>query len=195
MPSTPLPVRLRRAGALVAAALCALFAYTLVHEGGHALVGLLAGQRLVEFDVSFFTLGAHARMAGDIAGAWRSLQTIAGAGLARGGQPGASAPPPGYDLEISLSQQAYDAYTVYSFTLEQPAKVGVWALAQDVDTPYLDIALEGPDGYRNEILHGEGYAASRDNMSFTLQLEPGAYRLVVTNRVSPGRVAVYLKLN
>lgn len=316
--------------ALLFVALFVVFFYTVLHEGGHALVGVLSGQRLLVFNIDFVTMGAHVSLAGDLSAAQRALQTVAGVGLplvvwaalmlavprranpvlellkimgtlvalnstlpwilfpllvaagqapprddvlgflgssgvpplvlaaaavavyvggwalfaarvegvrralalvvgkgeeltaaamrrallpmagvlaagaagvlalglALGPAPDPLAPPPGYELaaEVSLRQQANSAGSVCGFTLEQPAEVGLCVILSRIDTPYIDIALEGPDGFGAPIMHGEGYASRADRMRQTLQLAPGAYRVVITNKPSPGTVAVYLKL-
>lgn len=58
-----------------------LFTYTFLHESGHALVGFLFGQTLIEFDVNFLNFGAHVGMMGNLTRAQLSLQSIAGEGL------------------------------------------------------------------------------------------------------------------
>ncbi len=45
-------------------ALFVFFMYTFLHEAGHALIGLLFGQSLTEFDVSFWDFSADVGMAG-----------------------------------------------------------------------------------------------------------------------------------
>jgi hypothetical protein len=56
--------------------------YTFLHEGGHALVGLLYGQSLTEFNISFWDLSAHVGMAGgELTQSQLAIQSIAGAGL------------------------------------------------------------------------------------------------------------------
>jgi hypothetical protein len=46
-------------------ALFVFFLYAFLHEAGHAIIGLLLGQALTEFNVSFWNFGAHVGMAGD----------------------------------------------------------------------------------------------------------------------------------
>ena len=58
------------------------FIYTFLHEGGHALTGLLFGQSLTEFDVSFWDLSAHVGMTnGDLTQSQLAIRSVAGAGL------------------------------------------------------------------------------------------------------------------
>lgn len=63
-------------------ALFVFFTYTFLHEGGHALAGLLFGQSLTEFDVSFWDLSAHVGMVGgELTRTQLAVQAAAGAGL------------------------------------------------------------------------------------------------------------------
>jgi hypothetical protein len=55
-----------------------LFAYTFLHESGHAITGFLFGQRLTEFDVNFLNLGAHVGMIGDLTQPQIIIQSVAG---------------------------------------------------------------------------------------------------------------------
>jgi len=58
-----------------------LFTYTFLHESGHALVGLLFGQTLTEFNVNFLNLDAYVGMAGSLTQSQLAIQSVAGAGL------------------------------------------------------------------------------------------------------------------
>lgn len=55
-----------------------LVIYTFLHEGGHALVGVLSGGRLTSFSINFFNISAHAGIDGDLSVFQRSLISIAG---------------------------------------------------------------------------------------------------------------------
>lgn len=68
-------------GLLLFVVLFVFFVYTFLHEGGHALVGLLFGQALTEFNVNFWDFSAHVSLSGGLTQAQRALQSIAGAGL------------------------------------------------------------------------------------------------------------------
>jgi hypothetical protein len=58
------------------------FMYTFLHEGGHALMGLLFGRSLAEFDISFWDLSAHVHMVGgQLTESELAVQAVAGAGL------------------------------------------------------------------------------------------------------------------
>ena len=58
------------------------FTYTFLHEMGHALTGLVFGQSLTEFDVSFWDFSAHVRMAGGaLTQQQLAVQSAAGAAL------------------------------------------------------------------------------------------------------------------
>ena len=57
------------------------FMYTFLHEGGHAIVGLLFGQSLTEFDISFWDLSAHVGMTGaELTQSQLAIRAVAGAG-------------------------------------------------------------------------------------------------------------------
>lgn len=63
-------------------ALFVFFAYTFLHEGGHAVTGALFGQSLTEFDISFWDLSAHVGMIGGaLTETQLAVQAAAGAGL------------------------------------------------------------------------------------------------------------------
>ena len=63
-------------------ALFTFFMYTFLHESGHAIAGVLFGQSLTEFDVSFWDLSAHVGMVGGaLTEPQLAVQAVAGAGL------------------------------------------------------------------------------------------------------------------
>lgn len=58
------------------------FTYTFLHEGGHALTGVLFSQSLTEFDVSFWDLSAHVGLVGgELTRTQLAVQAVAGTGL------------------------------------------------------------------------------------------------------------------
>lgn len=61
--------------------LLALALYTLLHEGGHAIVGLLSGGTLKTFNVSFLNLDAHVSLDGSFTPAQNALISVAGISL------------------------------------------------------------------------------------------------------------------
>lgn len=58
-----------------------VFFYTFLHEAGHALTGLLFGQSLLEFNVSFWDFSAHVDMSGGLTPPQLAVQAAAGTGL------------------------------------------------------------------------------------------------------------------
>ena len=63
-------------------ALFVFFMYTFLHESGHALTGLLFGQSLTEFDLSFWDFSAHVGLVGgELTESQLAVQAMAGAGL------------------------------------------------------------------------------------------------------------------
>jgi hypothetical protein len=56
--------------------------YTFLHEGGHAIIGLLFGQSLTEFNVNFWDFSAHVgMMGGQLTQSQLAVQAMAGASL------------------------------------------------------------------------------------------------------------------
>ena len=66
---------------VIAVCLLVFFLYTLLHEGGHALTGLLLGAKITDFNLDFITLGAHVGLDGDFSAAQHALISLAGVGL------------------------------------------------------------------------------------------------------------------
>ena len=61
-------------------ALFVFFTYTFLHESGHAIMGVLFGQSLTEFDISFWDFSAHVGMVGgELTGIQLAVQSVAGA--------------------------------------------------------------------------------------------------------------------
>ncbi len=58
-----------------------LVVYTLTHEAGHAIVGMIFGQTLTAFKVNFLALSAHVGLVGELTQAQHALQSIAGVAL------------------------------------------------------------------------------------------------------------------
>ncbi len=65
---------------LIAIVLVVLLLYTFLHEGGHAIVGVLGGAKITQFSVNFFNLSAHVSFDGydKISGIPLALIHIAG---------------------------------------------------------------------------------------------------------------------
>jgi hypothetical protein len=84
MTTTAIQTRTTQAASvtLLAFTLCfVLVVYTLTHEAGHAIVGLLFGQTLTAFKVNFLTLSAYVELVGELTQAQRAVQSIAGVAL------------------------------------------------------------------------------------------------------------------
>ncbi|MHB1417441.1 MAG: M50 family metallopeptidase [Chloroflexota bacterium] len=58
-----------------------LLVYTTLHEGGHALTGLLFGGRITDFSVNFWNLSAHVGIDGRFTAAQASAISVAGVSL------------------------------------------------------------------------------------------------------------------
>jgi hypothetical protein len=105
------------------------------------------------------------------------------------------APPQGFQAiaRLDLSDRAHSAESMTTFSHAQPADVKFYLTVQNIDTSYFDLRLIGPNGFNAVILHGEDDTAEQDLVTWSQNLKPGEYRLVVTSHVTPGIVAIYLK--
>jgi hypothetical protein len=119
------------------------------------------------------------------------------AGLAGAGQVWAMQPvlPPGYApvAEVDLAAGAQDDALLAQFSLAHVAEVGIFFTVRNLDTPYFDLSVQGPDGVRIGILHGENYRTDwAGSGEWRKLLPPGNYRLLLTAAQSTGRVTTYL---
>ncbi len=73
--------RIQKFFLFLALAVFCLFLYTFLHEGGHALAGVLAGAKLTGFDINFLDFSAHVRLTGEFTPAEKVANTLAGPGL------------------------------------------------------------------------------------------------------------------
>jgi hypothetical protein len=101
--------------------------------------------------------------------------------------------PSGYALvkTIDLSRQDAEQQPVYTFTLESTRQAGIYLLAQNIRTAYVDVSLVGPGGYLKVMLHGEGYSADADSSYLEESLQPGKYQVLLTSRDSSGSLSLY----
>lgn len=84
-----------------------------------------------------------------------------------------------------------------SLILIVPRKVNftaVFIVVENINTTFFDLSVNGPDGYREIVLHGEGYRSKRDGGLWQEILPPGTYQLVLTSNESPGTVSLYWKV-
>lgn len=58
-----------------------LLLYTFLHEAGHAITGIVFGQRLLEFDAAFWNFNPHVSMAGELPVAKQAIRSLMGTGL------------------------------------------------------------------------------------------------------------------
>lgn len=68
-------------GLLIFFLLVILSLYTLLHEGGHALMGLLFGGKITNFSANFLNLSAHVGIDGQFTRAQNALISVAGVSL------------------------------------------------------------------------------------------------------------------
>jgi hypothetical protein len=73
--------RLKVAGLTLLIALGVALTYTVLHEGGHALAGLVFGGRIGEVDLNFFNLGAHVNIDGSFTRFQEAVINVSGVGL------------------------------------------------------------------------------------------------------------------
>ena len=94
--------------------------------------------------------------------------------------------------QIELSSRAYEGEPVAQIHLDEAATLSVFFLIRNINTPYFDLSLSGPDGYQAVVLHGEDFRTDSLGASAlqAFTLPPGDYRLVLTARQSPGELTV-----
>jgi hypothetical protein len=73
--------RLEFAGFMLLILLGFALAYTVLHEGGHALAGLSFGGTVREIDVNFLNLGAHVNIGGSFSRIQQAVINVSGAAL------------------------------------------------------------------------------------------------------------------
>jgi hypothetical protein len=113
---------------------------------------------------------------------------------AAGNPYGRYSPPQGFAkvAEIDLSTRPYYSETIARFTLDKMTSAGVFIAIENINTPFFDLSVAGPDGTSSTVLHGEGYSASQDGGLWKKTLPPGTYRLVLLSEKSAGTASVYL---
>jgi hypothetical protein len=73
--------RIEKIFLFLALVLFSLFLYTFLHEGGHALAGVLSGGTVTGFNVNFLDFSAHVSLAGSFTQAEKAANALAGPGL------------------------------------------------------------------------------------------------------------------
>lgn len=81
IPTTASKTIAAKIGILVFTLVFVLLTYTFLHEGGHALMGLLFGGTLTSFSVNFINFSAHVGIDGNFSLLQRSLISVAGISL------------------------------------------------------------------------------------------------------------------
>ena len=92
---------------------------------------------------------------------------------------------------LELSRRGYDSETVYTFSLDKPADVGLYFAIQDVQQGPVRITLTGSDGYQNTFLRGsEDFRAGQATVNPSqIPLEAGQYGVEVTFPQCEGSVS------
>ncbi len=103
-------------------------------------------------------------------------------------------PPSGYALikTIDLTEKEYTGEVVYQFAIEKERTAGVYLLIQNINSPYFEVILSGPDKYHKQIIHAEGYTATQDSPHTEGQLPAGDYQIILTSKKSPGKLLIYV---
>jgi len=103
-------------------------------------------------------------------------------------------PPPDFQTlaEVDLSAHPFDGEIVGQFTLEETAVVSLFYTLPNIDIPYFDLSLIGPDDSSLTILHSENYRTDENGGgTWEQSLSPGTYRLALTSEPGPGTLSVY----
>lgn len=103
-------------------------------------------------------------------------------------------PPAGYVriAEADLATGPYDAQILAAFTLDDTAVVSIYFTLQDVDIPFLELSLSGPDGSSRVMLRSAEFKTdAAGSGQWEESLAPGAYQVLLTAEPGQGRLAVY----
>jgi hypothetical protein len=122
------------------------------------------------------------------------VATLTGSFQADGYGASARSIPDEYSLAVeqNLSGSAFEAEPVATFSLTEPALVGILIQARQVRAGYLDLTLVKPGNDQLTLFHAEEYSASNDQMKWEDSLPSGEYQLLLTSRDARGEVRVYL---
>jgi hypothetical protein len=104
------------------------------------------------------------------------------------------APPPSYQpvAQLDVGARPYESEVLYAFHLDRAQPAGLYLLISDMSADYFDLTLAGPGDERRVVLHGEGYAPSRDSVRLEETFPPGDYQLLLTVRASRGGLSLYV---
>jgi hypothetical protein len=107
-----------------------------------------------------------------------------------------AAVPPGYKLAaaINLSERAYNAEIVASFTLAKKNDAAVFLRVEGLNTKYIDVSLIPPEGEPLQLLHGEDFTADVSSNQAQYRLPAGQSNIVLTCPKSVGLLEVYLRV-
>lgn len=95
--------------------------------------------------------------------------------------------------QTDLSQADPAGVVIYAFDKAEAGPFGIYLLARNVRTDFVDVTLTGPDGWSFTVLHGEDYSATEERLNPAWgELPAGHYELVLTGSPARGEIAVYV---
>jgi hypothetical protein len=139
----------------------------------------------------------------------KSIRTLAGfgmivlaasAGLTLAAPDTTFSVPAGYQqvAVLDLSEGSLSNQSVYQFTLDAPASVGLYILLTDIQGAPLNIHLAGPSGYQSVFLDMTDPATDIGKASVSPEeklFEKGDYEILMTLPSCRGKSSVYIKID
>lgn len=103
-------------------------------------------------------------------------------------------PPPDFQAvaTVDLSAQPHEGAEIGQLTLTETAVVSIFYTLPNIDTPYFDLSLSGPNGDNLVILRSETFRTDENGGgSWEQRLSPGEYRLLLSAPQTSGILSVY----
>lgn len=106
-------------------------------------------------------------------------------------------PPQGFSpiAQLDLSKQVYSSAILTRFSLQESTDIEIFIAVSRIDTPYFDLSVTGPDGFKSVVLHGEQYRADVDGGLWRENLPAGTYQVVLRSHRSPGTASIFMKIH
>lgn len=103
-------------------------------------------------------------------------------------------PPEGYMLAVSipLNERDYQSETIYQYTAQTGHLVGVYVRATNINSPYIDVTLTGPDNISYPLLHGEGFYTSVSASQGNFELPDGEAYILLSSQASAGLLEIFI---
>lgn len=121
------------------------------------------------------------------------MMLLSGCSMLRG-QTAVTEPPAGFArmAEADLTTGPYDAEALATFTLDDTAVVGIFYTLQNIDTPFFELGLSGPDGDGRVILRSTEFKTdAAGSGEWEDSLPPGTYQILLTAEPGQGQLAIY----